>query len=684
MSDTGIWSALSADEAEEKSSFSVAPETSLTIDDVFGNEGRIAKVMPGFNARRGQIEMVRHIERALAAEECEVVEAPTGTGKSLAYLYSTIEYARKNNMRVLIATANKSLQDQLVRKDLPFVRDHVFSGEGNPLRFAIAKGRANFFCLNQKAALAKLERDTNHLEDRSAIESLRSWAETTGTGDLAEFPGVASLPYRVRSLATVSSEECIGKQKCPSGGACFAESARRTAANSHVVVANYHLLFAHLKVFAISGIEAVLPHFDILVLDEAHKAPEISREFFGRTVSFSRFRKFATEAIGIDGSIKGDLIRSADLFFLEMEKIIDSLSPFYSGTAELFLRPEAQRLSSSLFSAVEAVEAAQAQEALASSEAGAKYEPTLKRANSLKQDLQLILAASNDQYVYYGEKKVLPNGVFVKLGAKPITTAPWLRRYLWDQTHSVVATSATLSVGGDFDFFLEDMGFDRSRTATHVVTSPFNYRKQCALVVDSEAPDPKDLEAHAYWCARRIVQIVQASKGRALCLFTAQKNMLSTQAELLRAKLPYQILMQEMGNPAANAQLIEEFKKDRSSVLLGLESFWAGVDVPGEALSVVTIDRLPFAHPESDPLLSAIKERAGFSSCFNRYMIPKSVLTLKQGFGRLLRAADDRGVVIVLDRRLASSRYSARFLNSLPSGLRVEGDPFAAIKRMLS
>ena len=618
------------------------------INSVFGPDGVLAHRFEGYVPRQGQIDLALAVDGAIRDGEHVMAEAPTGTGKSIGYSVPASYHAAHEGKRVVIATANIALQEQLVDKDLPLLSDILpwdFS-------FALIKGRNNYLChdrLYQEEAQGTLEL-LDEPGDAGMLEALVAWARRTTTGDVSELP--FEPPYRLWRRFSTSSEDCKGSD-CRFRDECCALRARAAAQEADVVVCNYHLLFAHLQVREATEKDIVLPPFDVAILDEAHKAADIARDFFGFRVTQGSIRWAARllKKIG-EARFHESVVKEAELFFTRL--VQHRRSPAYKTrlrTPDVVPCSELVRLLGEVRDGyVEAI----------SETTDVDLRADLKRAagrcNDLAHQIGSALSMTDPEAVSFIEEDSRGSGV---LCSKPIHVGERLRRSLFDEARTVVLTSATLTTGGSFDHLREEIGVPDPREL--VVDTPFDFQRQALLVVPDGMPEPND-PAYPAAVAAVFAEIMDLADGRTLGLFTSYRNLNATY-ERVRGN-GHRVLKQ--GDMPRTA-LVEEFRRDVGSVLLGTESFWAGVDVPGEALSCVVIDRLPFPSPD-DPVLDAISERD--RRWFTSYSLPRAVIAFKQGFGRLIRTAADRGVVVVLDRRLVSKPYGRVFTASLPDVLK--------------
>lgn len=641
------------------------PSPSGYIDELLGAGGAFAGAFPGYEPREGQIAFARSVDAAIASGGALLAEAPTGTGKSVGYLIPAIRNAVARGKKIVVVTANIALQEQLVTKDLPMLRDLL----PWPFTWAIAKGRGNYLCLDRLDE-EKLITIRSSLAESIQWNEVVRWSELTQSGDISELPfePLAS----VRQRFTTSTDDCHGKS-CARYDDCFAIKARRSYQMAEVVVTNYHLFFTEMVLRRETGGKPVLlPDWQVAIFDEGHKAADIAREYFGFKATAGGCR-WATRLLApkndktpqIDPVLKERVSAAADDYFHRLG--LYAQSPEYKARLAVKGAVPCDEI-------VEALDQACGEyERVASSDVGTEVRGKLKRAKRRAGLLKdAILQASNlvapDKVAYFVEQDHVGR---VALCAKLIEVAPVLREELFGQAgKAVVVTSATMTSGGTFDYFARELGCEDAAEMT--AETPFDYARQAVLVVPRDMPDPTDKrvprEAYAQAVAERFVRCVELAGGRTLGLFTSYKVLDEAHRALLASGWEGRVLRH---GDAPRTQLIKEFKEDVRSVLLGTESFWEGVDVPGEALSCVVIDRLPFPTPD-DPVLdavSALNDRA-----FYEWSVPRAVIKFRQAFGRLIRSRRDRGVVVCLDRRIIDKPYGRQFTASLPRGMRIVRD----------
>jgi ATP-dependent DNA helicase DinG len=614
--------------------------------------------LPGGERRDAQLDMCEAVAEALAGRRHLVVEAGTGVGKSLAYLVAAV----LSEQRVVIATARKPLQDQLIRKDIPFVAS-VLPGARDA---AVLKGRSNYLC---RAKLAEATGgDQGQLvfdSRRPSFLELASWAETAGAGDLADAP--VPVDRGLRALITVGTTECPGARSCAHGEACLAERALERAREAQLVVTNMDLYCLDA---AIGG--GLLGEHDAVVFDEAHELESIATRTFGLDIGRRRFGWLA-------GQLRGLLVAGSDEP-PRLDRAGESLNAVFQPVAGQRVDVTDPSIAPALAAADEVVSAVvEVLRKLAADEhRDGRRDRCLQAASHLLEDVRAARAPREGQVAW------VPEGEEAVLNLAPVDVGPALARLAFGK-RTAVLTSATLSVGGTVaplayrvglrDGLLTDDAADGGGPPYRElrVGSPFDYRAQALLYCPVHLPDPRQMPRSFDAAALdELAGLVEAAGGRALALFTSHR-MLRLAADALRDRFPWPVLVQD-GPPEPG--LIERFRDDEQSCLLATMGYWQGVDVPGRSLSVVVIDRLPFASPR-DPLLEARREAARLAGQdpFEAVDLPLAATLLAQGAGRLVRSATDRGVVAVLDRRLAKARYRHALLDALPPMRRtVDGD----------
>jgi ATP-dependent DNA helicase DinG len=623
----------------------------------FADAGALARVVEGYEPREGQREMARAVADVIENGGTLIAEAGTGTGKTLAYLVPAI----LSRQRVLVSTGTKNLQEQIFFKDLPSLREAL----GVPFTATLMKGRSNYLCLHRFETYRDgVEGHTSaggrliETGDRVMLPIIDHWARRTATGDRAELRDLPEdLPLWKDIAADV--ETCLGSE-CPRYGDCFVTLMRQRAAESDVVIVNHHLLCADAAVRK-SAFGEVIPSCATLVVDEAHQLEDVATQYFGVAIGNYRIDDLlrdAQRAPALNADIEQAIARVADrsrLFFSGL-----SMARMHAGP-EMKARYTADALidhfeeGSMLAGALEGLEASLvlSQRSKDDDEAIATL---ARRTGDLKDDLRFLLRAGDPDFVYYLD--IRGRGTFLR--ASPIDVSRIAREALFDRMRTTVLTSATLAVDNSFAYVKGRLGI---RDAAEVrVPSEFDFARQALLYLPRTIPPPKAPTFSAA-AAREVIAILKRSRGRAFVLFTSYAMLRAVQ-QFVEMSLPYPILVQ---GTAPRSTLIEQFRLTPNAVLLATSSFWQGVDVVGEALSCVIVDKLPFASP-GDPItaarIDAIKLRGG--DPFADYQVPLAILALQQGLGRLIRHRTDRGVLAILDPRLRTMGYGRRFLESLP------------------
>jgi ATP-dependent DNA helicase DinG len=636
-------------ESEGTTGDEAATPTKPSMHDVFGPGGFLERSMiGGYEHRPAQLEMAERVQDAFENHHHAILEAGTGTGKTLAYLLPAICSGR----RVVISTATKSLQEQLFQKDVPFLQKH-FAPE---LKVAVMKGRANFLCrakLHQMADQPMLK----GMEEIDAFRQIREWAKLTESGDRSELTFLAD-DSELWGRMDARRDACTG-QKCADFNQCFVTAMHQRAKDADLIIVNHHLFFADLALKQ-DDFGSILPEYSAVVFDEAHEMEDVASDYFGRQLSNYRFEELARDAdiamrllkLGSPSLLRRtQRIRERSREFFETFPPRDGRYPFNHNERDAFLQQHRESYDA-LASSLKGLET----EFAAMTQKPEELLRVARRSFELRQELSFLFESNEKNYVYWYERR--NKGVFV--AATPIDVSQILREHLFEKFDSVVMTSATLTVGGRFEYIRHRLGVDHAKE--RALPPEFDYGKQALLYLPRTIPDVRNA-AYPAAAADEIVRLLELSQGRAFCLFTSYAQM-NDLFERVRSRVAFPLLLQ---GTAPRSALLERFKNTAGAVLFATASFWQGVDVPGEQLSCVIVDRLPFAVP-SDPVVAArvrSLEEDG-RNAFAEFQVPAAVLALKQGFGRLIRAKTDRGVLALLDSRIRRMSYGKIFLESLP------------------
>ena len=654
--------------------------TASTLYQFFSPGGVLARTHPAYEFRRGQLEMAEAVEKALEEKRHLIVEAGTGTGKTLAYLMPVIRAGK----RVIISTGTKNLQEQLFYKDIPFLEHALFGDAGTRLSVCYMKGRNNYLCRKKLYDLTD-QPVLSGLQEIDQYRAISAWEKATATGDraeLAELPETSQLWHKLDAR----SDACIG-QKCSEFERCFITEMRRRGMESDIVIVNHHLFFADLaiKLQADGAPDAgILPEAAAVIFDEAHELEDVAGNYFGISVSNLRVEDLARD---VETSLQHNRVMSASLSgalgsLRERSQFFFSLLPPGEGRFAFETRPEFLEENGDEFLALN-----QALTRLAGELEGLPQKPEevfnfVRRAQEIQMQLCFAMESDDRNTVFWIERRGGRGNNFSRAGqttnsasapegnrgrqnvflqATPIDVGPILRERLWSKLECAVLTSATLAVGGGFEYIRQRLGMEHARET--VLPSHFSYESQALFYVPPDLPDTRTPQFTAK-AAERIRQLLEITRGRAFVLFTSYAQMNDIYNRLL-GELEFPMLRQ---GDAPKSALLDEFRLTPHAVLFATSSFWQGVDVQGEQLSCVIIDRLPFAVP-SDPVVAARVKAidADGGNAFFQYQVPAAVITLKQGFGRLIRSLHDRGLLVLLDNRILKKQYGRVFIDSLPN-----------------
>jgi ATP-dependent DNA helicase DinG len=639
-----------------------------SLHSFFAPGGVLSQSHPAYEFRRGQLQMAESVEQAIKERRHLLVEAGTGTGKTLAYLVPAI----RSGKRVIVSTGTKNLQEQLFYKDIPFLEQVLFpSGEGK-LRVCYMKGRNNYLC-RQKLYDLKNQPILKELSEIQQYGEIAEWEQHTETGDRAEISGLPETSALWHKL-DARSDACTG-QKCPQFERCFITEMRRRALESDIIIVNHHLFFADLSIKrAADGAPdaGVLPEAGIVVFDEAHELEDVAGSYFGVSVGNLRFEELARD---VEYTLRQrkelpPTVLQACANLRERSQFFFGLMPAGEGRFAFNNRSEFLEEHGDEYISVMNALTRVIGELEKIKEKPDEVFQFSRRAEEIRVQLSFILESKDRNTVFWIERRGGRGRTgqrLVSLQATPIDVSQLLRQTLFENLEAAVLTSATLAVSGGFEYIQRRLGLDHARAL--VVPSHFDYSRQALLYVPENMPDPRS-DQFAARAAETIRRVVEITQGRAFCLFTSYSQMHDVYERLL-GEVGYPMLLQ--GNAPRNV-LLEDFRTTPNAVLFATSSFWQGVDVQGEQLSCVIIDRLPFAVP-NDPVVAArvAAIAADGGNAFMEYQVPGAVITLKQGFGRLIRSLKDRGLLVLLDNRIDKQRYGRIFLESLPNYSRAQG-----------
>ena len=637
-----------------------ARKEEVSLYQFFAPGGLLSRTHSAYEFRRGQLQMAQAVEQALAERRHLIVEAGTGTGKTLAYLVPVI----RSGKRVIISTGTKNLQEQLFHKDIPFLEQALFPDGKGKLSVCYMKGRNNYLCRKKLYDLTD-QPVLSGLQEIEHYRAIAAWEKATETGDRAE---LASLPEAsaLWHKLDARSDACLG-QKCSAWEKCFITEMRRHAAESDIIIVNHHLFFADLGIKQQSDYApdaGILPEVGAVIFDEAHELEDVAGSYFGVSVSNGRVEELCRDvevslqrnhmlSAALAGAVKS--LRERAVFFFALLPPGDGRFAFENrrdfleenGDEFLALQQSLTRLGSELEGLLSKPE---------------EVFNFIRRAQELQVQLGFLLESEERNTVFWIERRRSSRDKLnVFLQATPIDVAPILKTCLFDKLECAVLTSATLAVGGGFEYMRRRLGLDYAREA--VLPSHFDYEQQALFYVPPDLPDPRTPQ-FGVKAADHIRRLLEISRGRAFVLFTSYAQMKDIYQRLL-GELEFPMLLQ---GDAPKSALLEEFRLTPHAVLFATSSFWQGVDVQGEQLSCVIIDRLPFAVP-SDPVVAARVKSidAEGGNAFFDYQVPAAVITLKQGFGRLIRSLHDRGLLVLLDNRILKKQYGRVFVESLPN-----------------
>lgn len=609
---------------------------------LLGPTGPLARGVSGYEHRPGQIRMARAVQDALEHDGVILIEAGTGTGKTWAYLIP----AALSGRRVLVSTGTRALQDQIMEKDLPALERHL----GLEIHAACVKGLSNYLC---RRRFQELSSSTDAMQPRFArsLPVVRSWIDTTDSGDRAALASI-SEEDPIWSRVVSGSDTRIGA-RCNFYDDCFVTRVRRRAESAQLVVVNHHLFFADLALRD-TGFASVLPDYDAVIFDEAHQIEDAATLFFGSRLSTTMLERLVRDARAALSGERDDKAHDQRLLdaVLQQSSNFFGVLPSNANGSRVSLPPDA--IPEEALFALDNVLAELAASCRNMRPPRENVLQIARRADQLRKALGSLEAPGQVSWAQGG-------GRTPSVGSSPIDVGPLLRERLHERVPCIVLTSATLTTAGDFAFVKRRLGIE-SEVSEEIVESPFRYEEQAALYAPTHLPDPRASEFPGA-AAREILELIRISRGGAFVLSTSLR-MMKILAKRVGDELEHEWFVQ---GDAPKQTLLDRFRDQGNAVLFATASFWEGVDVPGSALRLVVMDKLPFDVP-SDPVVAARCERLDESgeSSFMRYLVPAAALSLKQGFGRLIRTTQDRGVVAILDSRIRRKGYGKVFLQSLP------------------
>lgn len=640
----------------------------MDVSAILGARGPVASRLPAYEERPQQTQMALEVDRVMREGGMLLAEAGTGVGKSFAYLVPAVAAAAERGERVVIATHTIALQEQLLGKDVPFLSGIL------PAEFSVvlAKGRSNFLCLRRMFMSLHSGRelfDTGSQE--SQMHRIVEWSESTAEGSRQDLDFTPDQV--VWSRVNAEAGNCLGRA-CDHFDKCFYQAGKRRLQNANIIVANHHFLFADMSLRRAGW--QLLPDFQHLILDEAHAVEDVASEYLGLRVArgqvHSTLRQLATpQGKGLLSSVGAprevidrvdDARAAADAFFDDVRSWYSQNDPpnHRLRTPDLFHLDLADALNR-VGQDVEAIG-----EAEESKEKAIELKARAERCLAMAEELRALVGMTQEGHVYWVEEDG-DGGRSIALRSAPVDVAADLHTHLWSRVKSATLTSATLSAGGEEGFAHIAQRLGIREPSTLLVGSPFRYREQARLIADSTLPDPRQGDLFEDALPDAVLRHVRRTRGHAFVLFTSYTSLDRCHAACVNALRSEDYTVLKQGDGLPRGRMLEEFRRAPSAVLFGTDSFWEGVDVPGDALQNVIITRLPFAvptHPLQEARTQAIKERGG--DAFREYSLPQAILKFKQGFGRLIRTQTDTGIVVVLDNRLVKMPYGRRFLAALP------------------
>lgn len=613
--------------------------------EILSEQGLLQKVIPGFVIRPSQQKMAEIIERIIHLKSELIIEAGTGTGKTFAYLIPTFLAQKKT----IISTGTKNLQDQLFLKDIPIIKKII----STPIKIVLLKGRVNYLCLYR----LKKNREEGRFTGRNIIsefQEIEEWSKLTKTGDIAELNQI-SEDSTVWPYVTSTADNCLN-QDCEFYNKCFVGKARQEALAADIVVVNHHLFFADMALQE-DGFGELLPGADVVIFDEAHHLPDVASHFFSEFLTSRQLIELARD-VDNESALNAKEIKEMANFTSELQTAVHEMRIALGSELKRVNWPE--KPSNTLKNAIIHIKISlqKLEEILKTIMVRSKgLENCWRRTSELIDKFNLLTKEHLEDKIHWLEMHLQS----FTLQLTPIVVAEFFKSFMSQKKRAWIFTSATLTVKNSFQLFVDTLGLDRALQLQ--LKSPFKYDEQTLLYVPRGLPDPRE-NNYTDKFIEKVIEVLNVSQGKAFLLFTSYKA-LEKAAALLQETISFPLLLQ---GAMPKRELIDQFKKLGNAVLLGTSSFWYGVDVRGDALSCVIIDKLPFSAPEDPILQGRIKylRKKGIDP-FQSYQLPQAILMLKQGIGRLIRDDKDRGILMIGDPRLVGNRYGATFLQSLPN-----------------
>lgn len=642
------------------------------ISGVFDNAGPIARAMPNYEIREEQIKMARAVSDAIANSDTLVVEAGTGIGKSFSYLIPVARFVLETGGVAVISTNTINLQEQIIHKDIPFLEKAL----DKDFKAVLVKGRRNYLCLRRLNRSNFKQRDlfADEYEMRQ-FARIVAWSYRTDDGSLYDME--EEPDSRIWDMVSVDTESCFGK-KCPYRKQCFFQKAREKIQEARILVINHHLFFSNLAMQEEQ--KNILPEYDILVFDEAHSIENVATEHLGASVTNSgikylmdllfnpkKEKGFLLSAGDQDSMEWVEIIRKrTDTFFKDIKRYFEARKPGGESDSLRTRKPNFidNPLAMPLSKLVESL--LNAKNNSRNKEDELEIAAFIKKINTLSASLEIILNQTAEDYVYWIECPRNANAAKISINAAPINIGNLLKEALFSSRKPIILTSATLSVeDSSFQYLKKRLGIEEAKELK--LGSPFDYKKQVRLYIEKNMPLPSQLTEYASAIAKKAKKYIGLTNGNAFVLFTSYSlmNIVYEELESFLNDRGFNVLKQ--GGVLGRSKMLSSFKKEKSSVLFGVDSFWQGIDVQGKALSNVIITKLPFAvpdHPLIEARIEEIHKRGG--DAFLEYNLPEAILKFKQGFGRLIRSKSDTGIIAVLDSRIINKSYGRQFLSSIP------------------